>query len=77
VQEGDSLLEKQIHTGLNDDTHVEVLDGLTASDAVIIRVSQAIVNKGTTSTAPPKSPFMPTRPSTPKRPPANASGARP
>jgi HlyD family secretion protein len=66
VQFGDSLEEKKIHTGLNDDTHVEVLDGLTLSDSVITGVSQAGSNIVPVSSAPAKSPFMPTRQQTPK-----------
>jgi HlyD family secretion protein len=66
VQFGDSLEEKKIHTGLNDDTHVEVLDGLTLSDSVITGVSQAGSNIVPVSSAPPKSPFMPSRQQTPK-----------
>jgi HlyD family secretion protein len=65
VQFGDSLEEKKIHTGLNDDTHVEVLDGLTLSDSVVTSVSQS----GKTTSVPgaaPKSPFMPTRQQTPR-----------
>jgi HlyD family secretion protein len=66
VQFGDSLEEKKIHTGLNDDTHVEVLDGLTLSDSVIAGISQAGANTAPVSSAPPKSPFMPSRQQTPK-----------
>jgi HlyD family secretion protein len=66
VQFGDSLEEKKIHTGLNDDTHVEVLDGLTLSDSVITGVSQAGSKTAPVSSAPAKSPFMPSRQQTPK-----------
>ncbi|HEY4937209.1 MAG TPA: efflux RND transporter periplasmic adaptor subunit [Puia sp.] len=66
VQFGDSLEEKKIHTGLNDDTHVEVLDGLTLSDSVITGISQSGINATPVSSAPPKSPFMPSRQQTPK-----------
>ena len=65
-QLGDSRDEKKIHTGLNDDTHVEVLDGLTLSDSVIAGISQAGANTAPVSSAPPKSPFMPSRQQTPK-----------
>jgi HlyD family secretion protein len=67
VQSGDTLEEKQIHTGLNDDTHVEVLDGLTVSDSVITSVNLSGANAATAINAPPKSPFMPTRQATPTR----------
>jgi HlyD family secretion protein len=67
VQLGSDLEEKKIHIGLNDDTHVEVLDGLTVADSVVTGISQA--GSGTTSVtnAAPKSTFMPTRPQTPTR----------
>lgn len=70
VQFGDTLEEKKIHTGLNDDTHVQVLDGLTLTDSVITGISQAGSKTTSVSSAPPKSPFMPTRQQTP-RPKAN------
>jgi HlyD family secretion protein len=66
VQFGDSLEEKKIHTGLNDDTHVQVLDGLTLSDSVITGVSQAGSKTTSVLSAAPKSPFMPSRQQTPK-----------
>jgi HlyD family secretion protein len=72
VQLGDSLEEKQIHTGLNDDTHVEVLDGLNVSDSVITSISQTVAYANSASSTPPKSPFMPTRQATPSRHPAGS-----
>ncbi len=66
VQFGDSLIEKKIHTGLNDDTHVEVVDGLSLSDSVITGVSLASAKTASVSSTPPKSPFMPTRQQTPR-----------
>jgi HlyD family secretion protein len=66
VQFGDSLEEKKIHTGLNDDTHLQVLDGLTLSDSVITGVSQAGSKTTSVPSAAPKSPFMPSRQQTPK-----------
>jgi HlyD family secretion protein len=59
--QGDTLKERLIHTGLNDDTHVEVLDGLTAVDAVVTGISTGGKKGATVVAAPPKSPFMPTR----------------
>ena len=61
IKSGDSLIEKKIHTGLDDDTHVEVLDGLAVDDLVIISVNQSGSKSVTSSSSPPKSPFMPTR----------------
>ena len=66
VQFGDSLVEKKIHTDLNDDTHVEVLDGLNLTDSVVTGISQAGKNTAPVSSAPPKSPFMPSRQQTPR-----------
>ena len=77
VQYGDSLVEKQIHTGLNDDTHVEVIDGLAATDSVITSTTQTKVNAASANTAPPKSPFMPARQATPPRPQNGSAGSRP
>jgi HlyD family secretion protein len=75
-QVGDTLEEKLIRTGINDDTHVEVLSGLTANDEIITSINQT-TNKTVSATgAAPKSPFMPTRQQTPTRPPASA-GSRP
>ena len=68
VQLGDSLQEKKIHTGLDDDTHVEVLDGLSIADSVVIGISQSVGRATAVTNAAPKSPFMPTRPQTPPRP---------
>jgi HlyD family secretion protein len=67
VQAGDSLEEKKIHIGMNDDTHVEVLDGLTLSDHVITGISEVSSSAAPVSNSPPKSPFMPARQQTPKR----------
>ena len=69
VMVNDSLIEKRIIIGLNDDTHVQVLHGLTTDDEVV----DGIQNPATTPTASSgatKSPFMPQRrPTTPKKPP--------
>jgi HlyD family secretion protein len=73
VQSGDSLKEKQIHTGLNDDTHVEVLDGLVLSDSIITSVSQTGKIASSGSKATPKSPFMPAR-QAPAKPRSGSSG---
>ena len=63
---GDTLMEKLIHTGLNDDTHVEVIDGLDSAEMVITGVSGAAGKGPAAASAPPRSPFMPTR--TPSKP---------
>jgi len=74
VQLGDTLSEKKIHTGLNDDTHVQVIDGLTVTDSVITGITQSGASTGPVSNAAPKSPFMPSRPQSPNR---NRGGSRP
>jgi HlyD family secretion protein len=62
TKSGDSLIEKEIQTGINDDTHLQVLDGLSENDLVVL----AILSQEKNSTAPvQKSPFMPTRRPTP------------
>jgi HlyD family secretion protein len=53
------LVQKKIRTGLNNDTQVQVLDGLTSSDVVVTGVEQPATGKGSPSA---KSPFMPQRP---------------
>lgn len=68
VLSGDSLKEKKIRTGLNDDTHVQVTEGLSMQDNVVSGSIQAGSKPGAAVTAAPKSPFMPTRPQTPARP---------
>jgi HlyD family secretion protein len=60
VKEGDSLVERRIRIGLNDDTHVQVLKGLSVNDDVITGVEIPV--KGTAAgSAPAQSPFMPAR----------------
>ena len=71
VQSGNDLEEKKIHTGLNDDTHVEVLDGLAVADSVVTGIGQSGSAAAAVTNAAPKSPFMPTRPQTPTRPRTN------
>jgi HlyD family secretion protein len=60
VKVGDSVVEKRIRIGLNDDTHVQVLKGLSIDDDVITGVELPV--KGpVASGAPAQSPFMPAR----------------
>lgn len=56
VKQGDSLLQKNILVGLNDDTHVKVIQGLSKSDEVVIGVS---TGSKAIASASDKSPFMP------------------
>jgi len=57
VQQSDTLIEKQIRTGLSNDINIAVLSGLDPTDMVIT----AINNRNTTEVTkkPEKSPFMP------------------
>jgi HlyD family secretion protein len=73
VKYGDSLIEKKITTGINNDTKVQVLSGLAASDAVVDGIE--IATKADKSSGAVRSPFMPPRRggSTPK-PPGSAGG---
>jgi len=53
------LMQKKIRTGLNNDTQVQILDGLTTSDIVVTGVEQVAAGKGSPAA---RSPFMPQRP---------------
>lgn len=58
VLEGQKLIQKKIRTGLNDNTHVQILSGLSENDVVVTGTD------GLNSTAPvaaASSPFMPKR----------------
>jgi HlyD family secretion protein len=59
VKKGDSLVEKKITTGLNDDTHVQVLSGLGPDDEVVD--GELIQTKAEAKTQTVRSPFMPAR----------------
>jgi HlyD family secretion protein len=59
VRVGDSLIEKRIRIGLNDETHVQVLKGLTVDDE--IATGEEIPVKGASSSPAARSPFMPAR----------------
>ncbi|HVU55629.1 MAG TPA: efflux RND transporter periplasmic adaptor subunit [Puia sp.] len=59
LRDSTTLVQKKIRTGLNNDTQVQVLEGLTTSDVVVTGVEQVV--KGSASPAA-KSPFMPQRP---------------
>lgn len=67
VKENDRLVQKKVKTGLNNDTEVEVLDGLSATDVVVTGTASADKSKGAAagnknSSSTTKSPFMPSRP---------------
>jgi len=58
ILEGKKLIQKKIKTGLNDNTHAEVLEGLTENDIVVTGMEGGTTG-GTTPAA--TSPFMPQR----------------
>ena len=60
IRQGDTLMQKRIFIGLNDDTQVQVVHGLSADDEVVINVEQpnGKTAKGSDAT---RSPFMPQR----------------
>ena len=59
VRVGDSLIEKKITTGLNNDTRVQVLSGLDVDDEVVN--GEEAAPKGTAASGAVRSPFMPAR----------------
>jgi len=58
LQDSTTLVQRKIRTGLNNDTQVQVLEGLTTSDVVVTGIEQVV--KGASSPAA-KSPFLPQR----------------
>ncbi|TDX00016.1 efflux RND transporter periplasmic adaptor subunit [Dinghuibacter silviterrae] len=71
IRSGDSLVQKVIRTGLNDDTNVEVVSGLSGDETIVVGTQAAGTAPAATTTA--TSPFMPRRggSSTTKKPAAN------
>ncbi|WP_259069583.1 efflux RND transporter periplasmic adaptor subunit [Mucilaginibacter sp. X4EP1] len=59
VLQGTRLIQKRIEIGLNDNTHVEVLSGLTADDLIATGISGG--NTGVVAATPGSSPFLPKR----------------
>jgi HlyD family secretion protein len=62
VLQGKKIVRKKIQTGLNDNTQVEVLSGLTADDMVITGITGGASSSSTAAAKPGASPFMPQRP---------------
>jgi HlyD family secretion protein len=58
---GDSLVEKRISAGLNDETHVQVLRGLTPDDEIVTGIAVPTATKGAAAGGAVRSPFMPAR----------------
>lgn len=59
VKQGDTLVEKRVITGINDDSNVEVIKGLTPDDEVITRMLTGKENEKDKSNGTSSSPFMP------------------
>jgi len=57
VLKGDTLLQKRIRTGLNDNTQMEVLSGLSPNDAVITGINEPGMTAATAQST--GSPFLP------------------
>jgi HlyD family secretion protein len=63
LKRGDTLLQKRIITGLDDDVHIQVIHGLTPADEVVTGVETAADQKAASSSGTGgQSPFMPRRP---------------
>jgi HlyD family secretion protein len=62
VLQGKKIVRKKIQTGLNDNTQVEVLSGLTADDMVITGITGGASGSSAAAAKPGASPFMPQRP---------------
>jgi HlyD family secretion protein len=60
VKQDKKIVQKNIRTGLNNNTQVEVLEGLSATDEVITSASEL---KASETKSDASSPFMPKRPS--------------
>jgi HlyD family secretion protein len=74
VKSGDSLIEKLVLTGLNNDTQVQILSGLTADDEVVNGTEIVTAAKSSGAV---RSPFMPARmPTTPSKPASGSGGGR-
>jgi HlyD family secretion protein len=66
VKEGETLVQKKIQYGINDNTHVEVLGGLDENEVVVTGAAQ-VSNKNAAATTNQASPFMPQRPNRNKK----------
>jgi HlyD family secretion protein len=74
VRSGDSLIEKLVLTGLNNDTQVQILSGLTPGDVLVNGTEIVTAANKSPSVV---SPFMPARrPSTPSKPAGGSGGGR-
>ncbi len=72
VKKDDSLVQKRVVIGLNDDANAEIFFGLTTDDEVVEGIENPNINKSKGSAE--RSPFMPPRRNnTPAKPPAAAN----
>src|ERR1017187_87983 len=62
IERGDTLLQKKIITGLDDDVHIEVMHGISDTDEIVTGVETVQQAKDASSSSN-QSPFMPRRPS--------------
>lgn len=72
IKSGDSLIEKLVLTGLNNDTQVQILSGLSTDDEVVNGTEMVAAAKSSGAV---RSPFMPARRPTNTTRPAGSSGA--
>ena len=73
LKRGDTLIEKKVRTGLNDDTHVQILKGLSTDDEVV--TGEEVQTKGSSAgSGTVRSPFMPARRPSNNAKPAAAQG---
>lgn len=59
IKVGDSVIEKKINTGLNNDTKVQVLSGLNGDEDIV--TGETVAVKGAPASGAARSPFMPAR----------------
>lgn len=59
VVKGNRIIETKVTTGLNDNTHVQILEGITINDKILTGTTTATQDSGTSGAS---NPFMPTPP---------------
>lgn len=60
IERGDSLIQKDIAIGLNDDVHVQVISGLSGKEEIVTGIDTGPERKNTSASSD-RSPFMPAR----------------
>ena len=71
VKQDNDLVQKKIKMGLNDDTHIQVVDGLTTDDEVVTGIEGNLDKSSAKNANSQRSPFIPQRPRG-----GNSGGAR-